>query len=100
MLCYARAHGRERSTQLDRKDEKSYLPSICCWRTLALTNEAGEDQFHESLIVIVQQPPEEGSLVCRRHPVRGDGVLRRRLRPEGHGHPVRLPDRPAAGSRL
>ena len=49
--------------------------------------------------VPVQQPREEGSLVGRRHPVRGDGVLRRRLRPEGHRHPVRVPDRPAARRR-
>ena len=45
------------------------------------------------------QPREEGSLVRRRHPIRGDGVLRRRLRPEGHRHPLRVPDRSAAGRR-
>ena len=33
------------------------------------------------------QPREEGPLVCRRHAVCRDGVLRRGLRPEGHRHP-------------
>ena len=47
----------------------------------------------------IRQPREEGSLVSRRHPLRGNGVLRRRLRPQGHRHPVRVPDRPAAGRR-
>ena len=47
----------------------------------------------------IQPPREEGALVRRRHPVCRNGVLRRRLRPEGHRHPVRVPDRAAAGSR-
>ena len=42
---------------------------------------------------------EEGTLVVRRHPLRRNGVLRRRLRSQGHRHPVRVPDRPPAGRR-
>ena len=59
-----------------------------------------ERQFHESVTCTGrQQPREEGSLVGWRHPVCRDGVLRRRLRPEGHRHPVCLPHHSAARHR-
>ena len=83
------------------KHQNSYLHSIVRRRTLGSAHRpSGREQFHESdTVPDRQQPREEGSLVGRRHPVRGDGVLRRRLRPEGHRHPVCVPDRPAARRR-
>ena len=42
---------------------------------------------------------QEGPLGVRRHAVCRDGLLRCRLRPEGHGHPGRVPGHAAAGCR-
>ena len=71
----------------------SGLPSQC-------PSNDREREFHESVTCTGrQQPREEGSLVGRRHPVRRNGVLRRRLRPEGHRHPVCLPHHAAARRR-